>query len=309
MNIAVENYLSQGPEKVMARHGKSFFWASQVFSKEMLHRVATLYTFCRYVDDLADECEPQDSRVRLEGVLQELDQGKGAFSNIFGPQKIPTVFARELLDGALFDVNNGEIHSHQDLMIYCYKVAGVVGLMMTQVIGVTKKEAYAFAVDLGMGMQLTNICRDVLEDAKNQRSYLPGDQLQKKGLDISRLSQVGDTPPELASIVAEYLALADEYYDSALEGMRYIPWRARFAILLAARLYQGIGHKLRRNHYNVLAGRTFLTSWEKVVVSFFAFFEFLFLRFKRKSQHHDKLHDALRGLPGIALARSEEDIT
>ena len=299
MNVTVENYLAAEPEKIMARHGKSFYWASQVFSKNMLKRVATLYTFCRYVDDLADECEPVVAQEQLDLVLKGLEEGKGNFSEIFGPSKIPTIYARELLDGALFDVNNGKVHTHQDLLVYCYKVAGVVGLMMTRVIGVTKEEAYAFAVDLGMGMQLTNICRDVLEDAQNKRTYLPLVKLNEAGLGIDELSQQGPTPPEATKIVTDYLELADQYYQSALEGMRYIPWRARIAILLAARLYQGIGHKIRYYDYNVLQGRTFLTSFEKIIITIRTLFEFLILALKPKSSHQQKLHAALVGLPGI----------
>jgi phytoene synthase len=299
MTVEVENYLTQSPEKVMANHGKSFFWASQVFSKPMLNSVARLYTFCRYVDDLADECPPDESQELLTKLMEQLGKGDAGFEDIFGPGKIDKIFAAELLDGALFDVKGQDIVTRKDLMVYCYKVAGVVGLMMTKVIGVKNPVAYSQAVDLGVAMQLTNICRDVLEDANNNRTYLPTKELEEAGLNVTLIAKKGKTPVALKKIVAFYLETADVYYNSAKQGMGHIPLRARFAILLAARLYQAIGHKLRHNQYNVLSGRTYLNKFEKLLVSFKTCFEVFTPSFWRTTKHNLELHQDLQGLPGI----------
>lgn len=300
MNLEVENYLERKPQAVMAQHGKSFYWASRFFNKKMLHDVATLYTFCRYVDDLADECEPKIATQQLGSLLDNIDTNESNFSDIFGKDKISAEYAKELLDGALFDVNQGKIINKDDLIVYCYKVAGVVGLMMTKVIGVKDIEANAFAIDLGLGMQLTNICRDVLEDAKNNRTYLPLDELDFEKINIERIQIQGSTPKALKKIVSYYLALADTYYESATSGLHYIPWRARFVILLAARLYQAIGHKIRYNNYDVLNGRTYLNSFEKLLISVKVIFEFLLLS-KNPKNHKPHLHLSLKGLPGIKV--------
>lgn len=301
MNVEVESYLEKNPQKIMAQHGKSFYWASRFFNKKMLHEVSSLYTFCRYVDDLADECAPKVATEKLGEVLNNIDKDNSHFSQIFGQDKIDPTFAKELLDGALFDVNEGKIITRDDLIVYCYKVAGVVGLMMTKVIGVKDVNANAFAIDLGLGMQLTNICRDILEDAQNNRTYLPQNELDVQKLNIDRIKINGQTPNSLKTIVNYYLTLADTYYDSAISGLHYIPWRARFVILTAARLYQAIGHKIRYDNFNVLQGRTYLNSFEKLMISFKVIFEFLFLQSKKSTNHKPHLHTSLKGLPGIKV--------
>lgn len=235
---------------------------------------------------------------RLGQVLENIESKESHFSSIFGEDKIKPEYAKELLDGALFDVNEGKIISRDDLLVYCYKVAGVVGLMMTKVIGVKDKDANAFAIDLGLGMQLTNICRDVLEDAKNGRTYLPKDELDSQKVEISQIQRNGETPSSLKTVVSFYLALADTYYDSAISGLHFIPWRARFVILLAARLYQAIGHKIRHNGFDVLRGRTYLNTFEKMMISIKVLFEFMLLS-KNQTNHKPHLHVSLKGLPGI----------
>lgn len=299
MSVCIENYLIQNPQKIMAQHGKSFYWASYFFNRTMMHQVSSLYTFCRYIDDLADECEPFEAKEKLEILFKNIDNKNFQFSNIFAVDRIRPEYAKELLDGALFDINGERIKTKNDLLVYCYKVAGVVGLMMTKVIGVNDINANSFAIDLGIGMQLTNICRDILEDAQNNRTYIPLEELENNNLTIQILSKKGQTPESLRVLVKQYLDLADQYYESAIAGMCYIPFRARFVIVLAARLYQSIGKKIRSNDYNVLSGRTFLNITEKIIVSFKVIFEFLFIFMKKNTNHQKNLHLALKGLPGV----------
>src|SRR5574343_2069135 len=191
----VNNYLDSKPEEIMAGQGKSFFWASQFFSKSQLHNVSVLYTFCRFIDDLADENKPAIAEVELLKIKKHLE---GTIEHPFIKKIISlgvkSEYINELIDGALFDTRKGMINSHQELLIYCYKVAGVVGLMMCPVLGVKEKRAYAHAIDLGVGMQITNICLDILEDAQNNRFYIPLEELMEMGikkehLPIFRLGQ------------------------------------------------------------------------------------------------------------------------
>ncbi len=294
------NYLNCNPEKIMSQHGKSFFWASQFFSRSQLHNVSVLYTFCRFIDDLADENKPSLAQVELLKISQEL---QGYVDHPFIKKVlslgVKVEYINELIDGALFDTRKGLIHSPQELLIYCYKVAGVVGLMMCPVLGVTDKSAYAHAIDLGVGMQLTNICRDVLEDAQNNRYYLPLEEIQQSGLGTEDLKKAGEVYPQLSHLVKKYLLLADKYYKSGVQGLAYIPLRPRFAVMIASNLYRAIGVKILKNDCDVLKGRTYLNNWEKLINTIWALKGLFKPSFWIKGDHDIKLHLCLKGLPGI----------
>lgn len=294
------NYLNCNPEKIMSQHGKSFFWASQFFSRSQLHNVSVLYTFCRFIDDLADENKPAIAEVELLKISQELHGYVGhPFIKKVLSLGVKVEYINELIDGALFDTRKGLIHSPQELLIYCYKVAGVVGLMMCPVLGVTDKNAYAHAIDLGVGMQLTNICRDILEDTQNNRYYLPLEEVQQIGLDKEDLKKAGEVYPQLSNLVKKYLLLADKYYKSGAEGLAYIPLRPRFAVLIASNLYRAIGIKILKNDCNVLKGRTYLNNWEKLINTIWALKGLFKPSFWIKRDHDLTLHLWLKGLPGI----------
>ncbi|MCO4756079.1 MAG: squalene/phytoene synthase family protein, partial [Bacteriovoracaceae bacterium] len=181
-NALIENYLKADPVNLMARHGKSFYFASLIFSKERLNKIATLYKLCRFIDDCADELSLDESKYAINKIISELDNRKdeselnSLISQVqsFGVER---GHLKELVSGAQFDAQKGPILNESDLMLYCYRVAGVVGLMMCPLIGVRDLRANPHAIDLGLGMQLTNICRDVLEDAQNGRVYLPEDRV------------------------------------------------------------------------------------------------------------------------------------
>ena len=172
--------------------------------------------------------------------------------------------------------------------------------MMCPVIGVKKGQAQPFALDLGIGMQLTNICRDVLEDAQNDRFYLPEEELCLRGLTKVQLKEQGSHARTIeARLVSDYLDLADDYYASGEKGFAYIPFRPRLAIMVAGKVYQAIGHKIRKNDFNVLTGRCYLNNWEKVLVSLRALSGIFRPRFWFHGHHQSSLHHSLLGLPGI----------
>jgi phytoene synthase len=191
-----------------------------------------------------------------------------------GFTRLPPI--KELLLGAQFDVQGGQILTQKDLMLYCYRVAGVVGQMMCPMIGVTSPKAYTHAIDLGLGMQLTNICRDISEDAKNNRSYLPN--LKSMAAE------------DVKNLVRETLDIADRYYFSAYDGLSYIPIRPRVVILLAGELYRHIGIKIRKNHYDISGGRMYLNFWEKILVSIKCVHKLSQSFFWKSKNHHSSLH-------------------
>ena len=167
------------PKAVLAKHGKSFYWASLFLGSKLADRAARLYLFCRFVDDLADGDLPhrkeslEDIRARLKGSSQPAGPEIEAFISLASDNNIPLEAARELLDGMLKDQQPTVVKDQAELLRYCHAVAGTVGLMMCRVLNCRHQRADAFAIDLGIAMQLTNIARDVLEDAKMGRRYLP----------------------------------------------------------------------------------------------------------------------------------------
>ena len=171
--------------------------------------------------------------------------------------------------------------------------------MVCPVIGVKNEDAWPFALDLGIGMQITNICRDILEDARNDRCYLPTEDLTKWGINPEELSIQGAASEPLKNYVKHLITLADSYYQSGFAGLRYIPFRPRLAILVAGRMYQAIGHKILEKQGEVLMGRTYLTTWEKIKVSLFALVELIKGNFSTSKTHDRHLHTHLKGLPGV----------
>jgi phytoene synthase len=275
------SYLLANAEELMSKHGKSFYFASLIFSRNDLKKIATLYRLCRYIDDCADELPEAESAIAVDSILTDLEnsQNETSFNLLMKEVEgwgVRREHIRELLLGAEFDVRGGEIRSEEDLMLYCYRVAGVVGLMMCPLIGVTSSLAHPHAIDLGIGMQLTNICRDVREDADRGRCYLPG---------TDSLSAL-----ESKNRIKKTLDMADLYYRSAYEGLSYIPIRARFVIFLAGELYRHIGMKIRRNNYDVSGERIYLNLAEKIIVTIKSILKLGASFFWNSKKHKPELH-------------------
>ncbi|MCO4755205.1 MAG: squalene/phytoene synthase family protein, partial [Bacteriovoracaceae bacterium] len=153
-------------------------------------------------------------------------------------------------------------------------------------------------IDLGLGMQLTNICRDVLEDAQNGRVYLPEDRVAPLGLDLGVLGTKGKTPKQLKELVEDLLNTAEQYYDSGLRGLAFIPLRPRVVILLASQLYRHIGIKLSRKDFEVLQGRVSLNVFEKLLVALKTLPMLIDPRFWTPQKHERSLHLAIQEAPG-----------
>jgi phytoene synthase len=260
--------------QVLAFRARSFRWASALLSRAQRRKVAALYAFCRAVDDLADaEWVTEDDRRDLESLLAALEAEPDAaakwpenylwFREICLECHIDFRVVRELLLGMISDLDVVRLKTDDELVRYCYRAAGTVGLMMCSVLGVRDLRALRHAIDLGIAMQLTNIARDVREDAEASRVYLPAARLGEYGVAPEDLVD-GEADEEAVSVVVgDVLQLAERYYESGDAGMHYLPPRARWAILVASRLYRGIGRRLRRRHgSNPMFGR--------VVVPWFA---------------------------------------
>lgn len=264
--------------RILAARARSFRWASAFLSATQRARVADLYAFCRAVDDLADAQgvtpEAQRDLDRLQKALAAEPNGQSLwpeeylwFRELCLDCGIEFQVVQELLDGMISDLGMVRMQSDADLIRYCYQAAGTVGLMMCSVLGVQEPRALARAVDLGIAMQLTNISRDVLEDAEASRVYLPTDRLRAAGVEPEHLIEGRANAKGVSSVVKDVLGLAEVYYRSADEGMSFLPARARWAVLVASRLYRGIGRRLRRRHKsNPLLGRVVLPWFVKLAL-------------------------------------------
>jgi len=274
-------------KEIIYKNSKSFFWASKFLSRNILNKVINIYTFCRLHDDLVDE------GVCL-GTENEIEELKDTIKRYGIKEKV----INELIGGIRSDINFKRYKSNEELLRYCYKVAGVVGIMMVQTIQIKEKEASYFAIDLGIAMQLTNISRDVLEDYKKDRIYLPEDtNIHLETIEnLSRKNEI-----KIRKTVLQILKIADAYYISSINGIRYIPFRSRFSILVALRIYQAIGEKIKNTGTRFLHENVFITQKEKILIIFKTIIEFIifFIVPLHKKRHNASLHKNLNGLENI----------
>lgn len=293
---------------VLSQKARTFRWAAQFLSPHRHDDAALLYAFCRLVDDSVDMApSPESALIALDDLTYQLlgQQDPSdlirAFLDMSARCQLHLSWALELIEGVRSDLNVVRFQTDVELLRYCYRVAGTVGLMMCAVLDVQDELAYPYAVDLGIAMQLTNICRDVAEDAQMGRVYLPNVRLLYHGTSSLELLNNQSDPHCVAHVVRDLLSLADAYYDSAEQGMRFIPTRSRVAIMVASRVYRAIGVQLRRNGCNPLVGRTIVPWTEKSVWVANALGRLTLphtFGLTPLVLHDQKLHVALRGLPG-----------
>jgi phytoene synthase len=288
------------PKATLAYHGKSFYWASLFLGSKLADKAAQLYLFCRFVDDLADGDLPhrqeslKDIRTRLDGSLLPAGPEVEAFIKLAADNNIPLIAARELMDGMLKDQQPTAVLDEAELLRYCHGVAGTVGLMMCRVLNCEQARADSFAIDLGIAMQLTNISRDVLEDAKMGRRYLPATWVNLPALTIAEADITCHQTVGLA--IKRLLDLAEAYYESALLGIQLLPLRSRFSIIVALRVYREIGHSLQQQNLPWWQGRIFVGKRRKILLSIRSLVD---LRPIKVPKHNLQLHKHLQGLAGV----------
>jgi phytoene synthase len=257
---------------VLAKHGRSFHLAGVFLPADQLDDAAVAYAFCRLVDDLADEAPDRATAERdLERLEAELEGRASArpvvvaYVEMARRRAFSLDVARDLVAGVRSDLGAVRVADDAELSRYCYRVAGTVGLMMAAIMGVTAPAAAAPAKALGEAMQLTNICRDVLEDTRRDRCYLPDSLLSGHGVDGDAVVRLAAPRSAIVETVGALLDRAEALYRQAWDGMHFIPWRPRIAILVATRVYRQIGVRLRRKHAgDPLHGRTVVPTGERV---------------------------------------------
>jgi len=255
------------------RHSKSFALASRLLDGRARDATAIVYTFCRRADDAIDlGADPRAALARLEHELAAIygggslaDPVLAAFARIAAERCIPRAYPRALLDGMAMDVAGTRYRTLADLHAYCYRVAGVVGLMLCHVFGIRDDAALVPAARLGVAMQLTNICRDIAEDWARGRLYVPDELLAAHGAtDVEPGGRLPVRP--LAAAVRDLLALADAHYRAADAGVPLLPWRAAVAVRAARRIYAAIGDVIARHGHDVTAPRAVVPAATKLVL-------------------------------------------
>jgi phytoene synthase len=237
-------------EAVFKLKSRTFSLAALLFAAEDRRAIARLYAFCRALDDFADST-PSGERDQLDRICSDiLDKPAGKlhpvaedFLALAEERELPVSVAGELATALRADCGPRKISSQPELLRFAYGVAGTVGLLVCPLLQVRDGRAQAFAVDLGIGLQLTNIARDVAEDASRERFYLPSSWIRPEELRRA-LAGCADAVVKLDQAVEKILVLAEDFYASAFQGMFFIPARNRRAIFIAAILYRAIGRKL-----------------------------------------------------------------
>ena len=271
-SLSIDARLVAESEAVLRKHARSFRWAAPFLPRDARRDAAVTYAFCRYIDDVVDERqsdkEALDELANLANELRGDSQARplvAAYQEIARRRGIPESAALDLLAGMQFDMNRVRVQDDAELALYCYRVAGVVGLMMAPILGTVEPSALRHAVDLGIGMQLTNISRDVGEDARRNRVYLPASRLERAGTSSDAIVSEDAAPAAVHHVVCTLLDDAEIYYASGKQGLRYLPFRARVAIAIAAKLYRAIGHRVRGLRELSLRKRAVVSPWRKIV--------------------------------------------
>ena len=259
----------------MIRQGsKSFYAASLLLPQRIRTPAYALYAFCRLSDDAVDDADaPADAidRLRERLALAYAEKPRNipadrAFAEMVQRYQMPRALPEALLEGLAWDSAGWSPQSLSDVYAYSARVAAAVGAMMTVLMGVRDRDTLARACDLGVAMQLTNIARDVGEDARNGRIYLPADWLEDSGVDRQAFLNAPAFDARIASCVERLLEAADTLYDRSIGGIAALPADCRPAIHAARLIYREIGRKVAANGYNSIDQRAVVSKHRKLVL-------------------------------------------
>ena len=253
---------------LLKKHAKSFYWASFFLSSNTLDKCSSLYNFCRTLDDIVDDDNNLEIKKEIFLKFKRDFENKNLNNQIIKDiwsvidnENISKQIIIDLFDGVETDLKEKVvINSKKDLLIYSYRVAGTVGLMMSKILKVKKKEALKGAIDLGIAMQFTNIARDVCEDKARNRQYIDHDFLA------------------IQKIISE----SQIFYENSFYSISDIPIRSRFSVIVARRIYRKIGDYILKqkniDNYNK-AGKIYVPMVEKIIQTFLSVFDFIKLLF------------------------------
>jgi len=258
-------------EKITAEHSKSFYFASGLLPEERRSAVRALYAFCRTVDDIVDESTDDARESQLDywrGMVEHAsfpddDLIAAAWADTIARYHIPRHYALQLIDGVSRDLTQSRYQTFEELATYCYGVASTVGLMSMYIVGFSSNDAVPYAIKLGVALQMTNILRDVGEDYRNGRLYLPREELAFYGIreqDIAE-SRVTDRWRQFMKFQIERTR---QLYEESWQGVKMLEREGQLAIGAASVFYQGILDEIEKNDYNVFTQRASLSAISKI---------------------------------------------
>ena len=268
---------------LLKKHAKSFYWASFFLSNDVFNKCSSLYNFCRTLDDIVDDDNKlevkKDIFLKFKKDFENKDTNNQIINDmwsIINSENISKKIVIDLFNGVETDLEEKvEINSKKDLLIYSYRVAGTVGLMMSKILKVSNRESLRGAIDLGIAMQLTNIARDVREDNKRNRRYIKSD----------------------FSSIKETIYESEIFYQKSFKSISSITIRSQFSVIVARRIYKKIGDYILKQknieNYNK-AGKIYVPLFEKVIQTFLSIFDFVKLLFvKDLSYDNHSSHNIL----------------
>ncbi len=264
--------------KITAHYSKSFYFSARMLPEEQRWATFALYGFCRHCDNLIDTPR-QRTETEILREIQRLTEELNIAYNTGESQHpvirtfiivakaygIPIEYPRDLLRGGAMDIQKARYKTFDELSIFCYRVAGVVGLMMTSVLGYKDKHAFRYAEKLGTAMQLTNILRDIKEDKEMGRIYIPQTDLAQFGVTEQDIINEKMTP-QLQALMKFQIERADQYYTEAMPGIRLLKTESQYAIYSAAKIYRGILRKIEEHDHNPFLSRVFVPSAQKIKI-------------------------------------------
>ncbi len=269
-------------EQITRTHAKSFYFAAKFLPQHKRKPIYALYALCRSVDDEVDEIGENNEAEAVRAVenwkrkLEEIYEDQKPRTENHNPvlivwrdllqtYKIPKNLPLELMQGVLMDTSIKRYETFDELYVYCYRVASTVGLMSSEIFGYTDEKTLEYAEALGIAMQLTNILRDVKEDAAMGRIYLPQEDLQRFEISESQIFE-NKFSENFVEMLKFQIARARDYYRKAEKGIPLLEKDTRFTVLLAARIYARILDEIERQNYDVFQKRAHTTFWQKLAM-------------------------------------------
>ncbi len=277
-------------------HARSFYFASRYLDEKDRQSFAALYAFCRLADDFADEIDIPAETIEeeldaLKDIVERMNQGEifdhpvlRAFEDTMRKYKIPLKYLNELIEGVRLDINLKEIKTVQELEKYCYHVASTVGVMLCYVMGATDAKTIERAIDLGQALQITNILRDIDEDFKNGRIYIPLETRQQFRVTRDDFEK-DEVSPNFKWLIKHMIALADSYYAKAEIGIQDLPPAAAFTVKVASRVYAEIMNEIKKMDYQVFKQRAIVPKWKKLWIAY---------KLRREYYREKKAYEAFR---------------
>ncbi|NWG32979.1 MAG: phytoene/squalene synthase family protein [Chloroflexi bacterium] len=258
-------------ERITADHSKSFYLASALLPEEKRSAVRALYAFCRTVDDIVDESTDDERESKLDywrgmiehGSFLDDDLVAAAWADTLARYHIPRHYALQLIDGVNRDLTQSRYQTFEELAMYCYGVASTVGLMSMYIVGFKSSDAVPYAIKLGVALQMTNILRDIGEDFRNGRLYLPREELLFHGIREQDIAD-GRLTDNWRQFMKFQIERTRQIYAESWAGVKMLEREGQLAIGAASVFYQGILDEIEKNDYDVFTQRANLSALGKL---------------------------------------------